>query len=500
MNYLNDDPEAYGMELKNKNKGDPLNTAGIISGEHGYLDYIYADPEIFTEEARERFTELPEKARERFLIDLLEGFYKNNSEYAEFARNEVYTNPEKLLSFFQNIKPEDFRAAGVSLSSAEYKDRYKETQNRIEYAEEHIKEIEGKTKLTLKEIWPVLRIRDIFTESELAAFYYLQNPRTGENGEKSTAVIVRPDLITTPLDPVTRELYKISIKPDRHGSRFPINTTPHRSNAVETHINVVLYFDDDITNRFNLTKELTPFDKLIASAVYSIWEANHDPAGHCITTLTAIHNCISKSDPTTSQREKEHNSLIKQSLTRLSIDNREEAKKLKYPRFTRGSAALLEMREVEEVTTRNGKITEGYIEILAEPPAIAFSVNREQVTRIPAEVFKSGIPVKENNLTIQDYLIRRIAAKKRELRKALIEINKGYTKDRQRKVNEARQLVILTRTLFENTGRGKDSKDRTRALTTTMKYLKYYNSVTWIDGARLARDKTKITIQLPKNN
>ena len=319
--------------------------------------------------------------------------------------------------------------------------------------------------------------------------------------EKGQQLIRRPEVIATPLDKVTTDLFKLSLPDNKHKAKLDINTTAHKDNAPVTHVNAILYFDDDITKKFSLTKELNAFDKLTASAVYSIWRDNHDAAGHCITTLNAIHNSTNKSNATQTQIERIHNSLIKQSLTRVYIDNRQEAEAYDYERFNRGNTALLEMREVDEITTRNGKITDGYIEILAEPPALAFSfAHGRQVADIPAAVFKSGIPQKENNLAIQDYLIRRIAPERNKLRKLKDAQQAKYTLDRQKKINKARETDIQVKTLLENTGRGGDSKDKARAIDTAMKYLNHFADVGWIESAKLSRDKTKITIRLIYND
>lgn len=166
-----------GFILTTKNKGDQINTAGIyyaINEERPqYFEYIWADPNIFTDEARDYFMTLPEGEKPKFLVELLEQFYRNNKEYANFARVQIYQEPMLLLDFFRAINESDFEKCGVSISSKEYGDRFKRLQELINEAEKAIEKTPiDPNKLTT--IWPILTIRELFTETELAAFYYLQ--------------------------------------------------------------------------------------------------------------------------------------------------------------------------------------------------------------------------------------------------------------------------------------------------------------------------------------
>ena len=169
-----------GFILTTKNKGDQINTAGIyyaINEERPhYLEYIWADPNIFTDEARDYFITLPEGEKPKFLVELLEQFYRNNKEYANFARLQIYQEPMLLLDFFRAINESDFEKCGVSLSSKHHENRFKRLQELIEEAETAIEKTPiDPNKLTT--IWPILCIRELFSETELAAFYYLQANR-----------------------------------------------------------------------------------------------------------------------------------------------------------------------------------------------------------------------------------------------------------------------------------------------------------------------------------
>lgn len=134
--------------------------------------YIWLDPVIFNNEAKLLYIKMPAEERANFVIEILDKFYRENIEYANFSRIKIYKDPLMLLEFFQSIKKGDFKKCEINDNG-----RYAEMQNRIKEAELSIarKPIDIE-KLTT--IWPILRIRELFTESELAAFYYLKNPRT----------------------------------------------------------------------------------------------------------------------------------------------------------------------------------------------------------------------------------------------------------------------------------------------------------------------------------
>lgn len=133
--------------------------------------WIWADQAIFNDEVRAAFLRIPAGERPRFVIEVMDTFYKNNIEYANFSRVKIYKDPMLLLEFFQSIKKGDFKKCGINNNG-----RFEEMRSRIKDAEIAIanRPIDLE-KLTT--IWPILRIRELFVESELATLYYLKNPR-----------------------------------------------------------------------------------------------------------------------------------------------------------------------------------------------------------------------------------------------------------------------------------------------------------------------------------
>ena len=176
-------------------------------------EYIYHDPKIYTDDARATLESLPRRDRERFINGLLEKFYYKNPEYAAFT-DEIFKDPAKLLNFFKAIKLKDFERAGVPLTgniSPQVVNRYEETQKNIERAEKETENIKDLEAATLKEKWPILRLRDIFTESELAAFYYLQHPKRGPYITEGRTGGRKSEEIPEKMAVITRQGYKSAL-------------------------------------------------------------------------------------------------------------------------------------------------------------------------------------------------------------------------------------------------------------------------------------------------
>ena len=134
--------------------------------------WIYADPVIFDEETKALFLSLPMAERPRFTNDVKERFYSERPEYNEFARRTIYNQPLELLKLFKSLTADDF--AALEIGNAEV--RFGQLQERIARAEAAIE----KTPVDpakVSTVWPILSMREMFLESEIAAFYYLKNPR-----------------------------------------------------------------------------------------------------------------------------------------------------------------------------------------------------------------------------------------------------------------------------------------------------------------------------------
>lgn len=133
--------------------------------------WLYADPVIFDEKTKAVFLTLPASERPRFTVEQIEKFYKARPEYNTFARRTIYEKPQELLNFFKSLTIEDFEECEVGNAA----ERFKLLNFRIEQIEKRI-ENEIINVEDLKSIWPILTLREMFLESEIAALYYLKNP------------------------------------------------------------------------------------------------------------------------------------------------------------------------------------------------------------------------------------------------------------------------------------------------------------------------------------
>ena len=141
-------------------------------GDYDYPLFLWEDENIFTDEVKQTFLHLPDAERPQFVVEVFDAFYRKNIEFANFIRVRIYKDPTLLLDFYQSIKKSDFKKCGI-----EDKGRFKILQARLKEAEIEIAR-RPMDPDKLNTIWPVLRIREsLLTESELAALYYLKNPK-----------------------------------------------------------------------------------------------------------------------------------------------------------------------------------------------------------------------------------------------------------------------------------------------------------------------------------
>lgn len=146
--------------------------ASAEDGHAGAPLWIWHDHVIFNEKVKRKFLDTPYDERPQFIIDTLDKFYAKNPEYSNFSRVEVYNDPMLLLNFFKRLTLDDFTQCEIRAAEL----RLEQLHKLIEVAEYAIARTPINTD-KLATFWPILQIRDLFTESEMAALYYLQNPR-----------------------------------------------------------------------------------------------------------------------------------------------------------------------------------------------------------------------------------------------------------------------------------------------------------------------------------
>lgn len=129
--------------------------------------WVWSDPVIFDAESKRLFMELSPEQRIRFTTDLMAKFYAERPEYDHFSRVLIYEKPIELLNFFKSLTLEDFEACNIY--GAETK--FALLQSNIENAEKAIAANPIDTD-KFPTIWPILSLREMFLESEIAALFY----------------------------------------------------------------------------------------------------------------------------------------------------------------------------------------------------------------------------------------------------------------------------------------------------------------------------------------
>lgn len=439
--------------------GEVLLTVTDQDREAYYFYYIMRDPKIFDDDAQEKFNELPVNEQEPFLMELLKDFYRRNPEYAYFIREQIYNEPLLLLNFFKGVSREHLKRCNITDAGT-----LKELQKRIKAAEKAIKEFPiNYSDMKISHVWPILRIREIFTESELAALYYAQNPQeqTGNSGEN--VLMQRANKIEFPLDKMNHNIWR-SLETNTDG-QLKINFDM-LSKETDASAMVLYSIDFDklagLGDELKITKKLTPFDKLVYIAVSALYNA-----GNNIISLSQIYYAMGYTGrPGKTDLEKINNAITKMRRAEIFIDNSEESQVTNaYKNSLPYDGSLLPMERV--IAYINGKITEGAIHLFREPPVMTFAKDRKQITTINLNVLQSPISKTDANLLIDGYLIERI---KRE---------KHTKKD---------QFTILLSTLYEYANIT-TSKQKQRAPNKIKRYLNHYKKVDLISGYKMTAEK-----------
>ena len=420
--------------------------------------FIWTDPQILDEKAKAKYLEMPTGDRPRFIIELLEQFYRNNPEYSDFVRVEIYKHPLRLLEFFQGVKPEH-----LTRIEANEPERIRDAlRQSIEAAERSIAE----TPIDINDLttfWPILKIRDLFTESQLAELYYIQNPKARpidpEKLEHITAI--RAEKIEYPIDKPNHYIWRLLEKDTKGQIRF--NMLPKES---ELKAMAIYSIDFSALDNVKISKRLTPFDKRVYIAISALYNAGNE-----YISATQIYYAMGNtSKPGTTAIQRINDSITKMQFARITFDNESEAALLEGYDHFKYKGALLQIEQFAGII--NGRESEAFIHVFREPPLMTFAKKRHQVTTIEAKLLQSPISKTDSNLLIDDYLIERISKEKRK---------------------EKASCTILLKTLYEyadiNT-----IKRRQRAPEKIRKYLDYYKETGFIKTFTIEDDKIIIIL------
>lgn len=243
---------------------------------------------------------------------------------------------------------------------------------------------------------------------------------------------------------------------------------------IDKDISVLYSIDfDSLPPNVKITKKLTVFDKRVYIVMAALFYAGND-----IVSVTEIYKnmgnaAAKKKRPNDTDLQKLNDSITKMQAAHIYIDNWKEYKNAKGYTHFKYDGSLLPCERIEAF--KNGKLTESAIHIFREPPLITFARERKQIATFPREVLDSPVSKTIDNLTLEDYLIGRIAHMKN-------------ARNAPRK--------ILFETIYKNC-EITDRMKKSRTPEKLNRYLQHYVNVGWIANYTVESDGVKIE---PKSN
>ena len=242
--------------------------------------------------------------------------------------------------------------------------------------------------------------------------------------------------------------------------------------------NLTLYFDVDYPTGIPKEEQtLTPTDKRIYNATYWLQQENQSN----IMTYTQLFKAAKFGEkPNKKQLDRIKKSVEKMRLTSINWNNSQEAKeykkdKEKYPYTYSYKGYLYPVEIIEKTQAFNGKLAEGYINVLKPLPLMEFSKERGQFAIIPANILETQLSLTDQNIAMQDYLIKRIEIDRR---------------DGKKKSQKERTLKVVYETLYNQTGATTRAKQRTQ-LTNLFVYLDELKGKDYIKGYEEDKEKGK---------
>lgn len=223
----------------------------------------------------------------------------------------------------------------------------------------------------------------------------------------------------------------------------------------------------------DLPTPVSYFDQRVYDAVATFNRANCN-----VITATSLHYAIGNANngnkPSTNQIKKLKDSIIRMSKAWITVDNIQESSAYNY-RHYKYEGSLLPCAIITEVV--NGHETDFAIKLLDEPPLVRFANERRQITAISTKYLQSPVSKTDDNLQIEDYLLKRILREKGE------------------------ECTIILQTFYERIHiadkSDKSRKKRERLPVTVSKYLEHYKKSGFISSYSIG--KTKIIIKKNKD-
>lgn len=279
------------------------------------------------------------------------------------------------------------------------------------------------------------------------------------------------DHLPYPLDRPNRIIWlmKMTLEEQQEGKweRAIKTNTQHPEATVDCGI----YSDFDKLDGLTITKQLTPYDKLVYVAAATLFNAGND-----VFSVTQIHKAMgNEGQPAPNQIQQINDSLTKMGAARIYLDNKNELKVNKgYKRF-KYDGDLLPFERISAYI--NGKLTDAAIHLFREPPLITFARERKQITSLPRTLLQVPISKTIANLTIEDYLLTRI----------------GRMNHPKSKISRK----MLFSTIYEECGIT-DKKQKQRVPRKIKECLERYRKTGFISGYIMEKDS--VTIQPKKSS
>lgn len=155
----------------------------------------------------------------------------------------------------------------------------------------------------------------------------------------------------------------------------------------------------------SVSRSLSHFDKQVCIAL-----AAHYVAGNNVVSLSQIYTAMGNTGrPSQKQIAKIGESVDKLAKTEITIDNTEEAIAYKGRKKVVDKEMIIACKRRDAYI--NGHLTVGAIFLYDLPAPIRFARDRGQIITLDLKVLQSPMNKTEENLILQDYLIRRISRK-----------------------------------------------------------------------------------------
>lgn len=189
----------------------------------------------------------------------------------------------------------------------------------------------------------------------------------------------------------------------RIGKQTILKAESDRDRARGKRADIIAMLNFEELDGVKISRPLTIYDKRVFIAV-----ANLVNEGQYILTPTQIYRAMGSTTTKLNQTDKEKilESLSVLVRARVFIDNTTEAKLYGYDQI-KGDFPLLAASIVTAYV--DGQLTEGALEIAEFPKLFQFSIDRGQITTVPIKLLESPISKTKANMTLEDYLIRRIS-------------------------------------------------------------------------------------------